>query len=237
MPANSGHNVDLLYDRPAALDADLIFGADYVPPRNDVVMRATLPLPVASVVFIPPARLELLAELPGLMVSTLILRPSVPLNVGVASLPGVVLTGEVRYASRTQRPTVGQTADEWQQAVQHEGGAAQRQQDATATPAGWGAAWQRGAVSVHGIAHRLPPVLVAAPLLRRTGQQQAKRQPLDRKAERAQRRGQRHQSGHKCPFVSRFKEKRHQEKHRKQADTMAGSQREPFMGGPCLAEH
>lgn len=168
-----GHNVDLLYDRPAALDADLIFGADYVPPRNDVVMRATLPLPVASVVFIPPARLELLAELPGLMVSTLILRPSVPLHVGVASLPGVVLTGEVRYASRTQRPKVGQTANEWQQAVHSQDGAAQGQQDATATPAGWDPVWQRASDLTHRIAHRLPPVLVAAPLQRRTGQQQA----------------------------------------------------------------
>lgn len=175
MPVNPGQNVDLLYDRPAATDADLVFGADYVPPRNDVVVQATLPLPVASIAFIPPTRLEVLAELPGLTVSTLILRPSVPLNVGVASLPGVVLTGEVRYASRTQRPTVGQTAHVWQQAAQREDGAAQGQQDATAMPAGWGAAWQRGAVSAHGIAHRLPPVLVAALLLRRTGQQQATR--------------------------------------------------------------
>lgn len=167
--------VDLLFDQAAAADANLVFGANYIAPRDDVTVRATLPLPVVVIKFIPPARAELLAELPGLTVSTLILRPSVPLNVGVASLPGVVFTGEVRYASRTQRPTVGQTAHEWQQAVQHEDGAAQRQQDATATPAGWGAAWQRGAVSVHGIAHRLPPILVAAPLLRRTGQQQATR--------------------------------------------------------------
>ncbi|WP_124982698.1 hypothetical protein [Ralstonia solanacearum] len=175
MPANSGQNVDLLYDRPAATDANLIFGADYLPPRNDVVVQATLPLPVASIAFIPPARLEVLAELPGLTVSTLVLRPSVPLHVGVASLPGVVLTGEVRYASHTQRPTVGQTAHEWQQAAQGEDGAAQGQQDATATPAGWSALWQRAGVSVHGIAHRLPPVLVAAPLQHRTGQQQATR--------------------------------------------------------------
>ncbi|CAM5794018.1 hypothetical protein OPEN69S_03376 [Ottowia pentelensis] len=175
MPVSPGHNVDLLYDRPAALDADLIFGAGYVPPRNDVVVQATLPLPVASVVFIPPARLELLAALPSLTVSTLILRPSVPLNVGAASLPGVVLTGEVRYVSRTQRPTVGQTAHEWQQAAQTEEGATQGQQDAAATPAGWGAVWQRAERSMHGIAHRLPPVLIAAPLQRRTGQQQATR--------------------------------------------------------------
>ena len=167
--------VDLLFDQPAAADANLVFGANYIAPRDDVTVRATLPLPVVVIKFIPPARAELLAELPGLTVSTLILRPSVPLNVGVASLPGVVFTGEVRYASRTQRPTVGQTAHEWQQAVQREDGAVQGQQDATATPAGWGAVWQRGGVSVHGIAHRLPPILVAAPLLRRTGQQQATR--------------------------------------------------------------
>lgn len=175
MPVNSGQNVDLLFDRPAALDADLVFGADYVPPLSDVVVLATLPLPVVSIAIIPPARLEVLAELPSLAVSTLVLRPSVPLHVGVASLPGVVLTGEVSYTSRTQRPTVGQTAHEWQQAVQREGGAAQRQQDATATPAGWCAAWQRARDLTHGIAHRLPPVLMAAPLLRRTGQQQATR--------------------------------------------------------------
>ena len=175
MPANSGQNVDLLFDRPAATDADLIFGADYVPPRNEVTVLATLPLPGASIHFIPPARLDVLAALPGLTVSTLILRPSVPLNVGAASLPGVVLTGEVRYVSRTQRPTVGQTAHEWQQATQTEEGATQGQQDAAATPAGWGAVWQRAERSMHGIAHRLPPVLVAAPLQRRTGQQQATR--------------------------------------------------------------
>lgn len=175
MPPNPGQNIDLLFDRPAATDADLIFGAAYVPPRNDVTLKATLPLPVASIRFIPPARLDVLAELPGLKVSTLILRPSVPLNVGVASLPGVMLTGEVRYASRTQRPTVGQTAHEWQQAAQSEEGAVQGQQDAADTPAGWGAVWQRASASRHGIAHRLPPVLVAAPLQRRTGQQQATR--------------------------------------------------------------
>ena len=173
MPANSGQNVDLLFDQPAATDANLVFGANYIAPSNDVTVRATLPLPVASIAFILLAQLDVLAELPGLTVSTLTLRPSVPINVGVASLPGVVLTGEVRYASRTQRPTVGQTAHEWQQAAQREDGAAQSQQDATATPAGWGAVWQRAGVSVHGIAHHLPPVLVAAPLQRRTGQQQA----------------------------------------------------------------
>ena len=175
MPTNSGQNVDLAFDRPAAQDAELIFGADYVPPRNDMAVQATLPPPVASIHFIPPARLEVLAALPGLTVSTLILRPSVPLHVGTASLPGVVFTGELHYTSRTQRPTVGQTASAWQQATQTEDGATWGRQDATAAPAGWGARWQRGNVSAHGVAHRLPPVLLALPMQRRAGQQQATR--------------------------------------------------------------
>ena len=57
MPTNSGQNVDLPFDRPAAQNATLVFGADYVPPRNDVVVQATLPPPVASIHFIPPALL------------------------------------------------------------------------------------------------------------------------------------------------------------------------------------
>jgi hypothetical protein len=165
---------DLLFDRPAATDANLLFGANFVAPRNDLTIIAALPWPAATIKFIPPARAELLAELPRPSVRSLVLRPSVPLTEG-ASLPGVVFTGEVRYASHTQRPTVGQTAHAWQQAEQREDGAAQGQQDATATPAGWGAVWQRAGESLHGIAHRLPPILVAAPLLRRTGQQQATR--------------------------------------------------------------
>ena len=101
--------VDLLFDQPAATDANLVFGANYIAPRDDVTVQATLPLPVVTIKFIPPARAELLAQLPGLTVQSLVLRPSVPLNVGAsagASLPGVVFTGEVRYASHTQRPTV-----------------------------------------------------------------------------------------------------------------------------------
>ena len=123
--------VDLLFDQPAATDADLMFGANYVAQRDDVTVRATMPLPVIAIKFIPPARAELLAELPGLTVRSLVLRPSVPLNVGTgagASLPGVVFTGEVRYASHTQRPTVGQTSHHWQVAHQTEDGADHGQQ-------------------------------------------------------------------------------------------------------------
>ncbi len=167
--------VNLLFDQPAAADADLVFGAGFAPPRDDVVVLASLPLPVVSIKFIPPARAELLAELPALTVSTLLLRPSVPLDVEGASLPGVVFSGEVRYYSRTQRPTVGQTAHPWQVAKQTEDGAAQGQQDAAATPAGWAAFWRRTLGIPQGIEHRLPPVLAAAPEQRGARHQDATR--------------------------------------------------------------
>ena len=170
--------VDLLFDQPAATDANLVFGANYIAPRDDVTVQATLPLPVVTIKFIPPARAELLAQLPGLTVQSLVLRPSVPLNVGAgagASLPGVVFTGEVRYASHTQRPTVGRTSHLWQVAKQTEDGAKQGQQDAAATPAGWKTFWRRTIAAPQGVYHRLPPVLASLPAQRRTGHQQARR--------------------------------------------------------------
>lgn len=167
--------VDLLFDQPAATDANLVFGANYIAPRDDVVVLASLPLPVVAIKFIPPARAELLAELPALTVSTLLLRPSVPLDVAGASLPGVVFSSEVRYFSRTQRPTVGQTAHPWQLARQTEDGATQGQQDAAATPAGWDTFWRRTLSVPQGIEHRLPPVLAAAPEQRGARHQDATR--------------------------------------------------------------
>ena len=167
--------VDLLFDQPAATDANLVFGANYIAPRDDVVVLASLPLPVVAIKFIPPARAALLAELPALTVTTLLLRPSVPLDVTGASLPGVVFSGEVRYYSRTQRPTVGQTAHAWQVAAQTEDGSTQGQQDAAATPAGWDTFWRRTLGVPQGIEHRLPPVLAAAPEQRGARHQDATR--------------------------------------------------------------
>ena len=170
--------VDLLFDQPAATDAHLVFGAGYRPPRNDLSLSAVLPLPAVAIKFIPPARAELLAELPGLTVQSLVLRPSVPLALGSAigaHLPGVVFLGEVAYASRTQRPTVGKTQHPWQVARGSQDGAAQAQQDATARPAGWQTHWLPTESQPHGVAHRLPSVLASAPEQRRTKQQQASR--------------------------------------------------------------
>ena len=166
--------VDLLFDQPASTDADLVFGAGFIAPRDDVVLLISLPLPVVAIKFIPPARAELLAELPALAVSTLLLRPSVPLDVVGASLPGVVFSGEIRYYSRTQRPTVGRTSHLWQVAKQTEDGAKQGQQDTAATPAGWKTFWRRTIAAPQGVDHRLPPVLASLPAQHRTGQQQAR---------------------------------------------------------------
>ncbi len=167
--------VDLLFDQPASADANLVFGANFIAPRDDVVVLASLPLPVVAIKFIPPARAALLADLPALTVTTLLLRPSVPLHVTGASLPGVVFSGEVRYYSRTQRPTVGQTAHPWQVAAQTEDGSTQGQQDAAATPAGWDTFWRRTLGVPQGIEHRLPPVLAAAPEQRGARHQDATR--------------------------------------------------------------
>lgn len=165
---------NLLFDQPAATDADLVFGANYIAPRDDVTLQALLPLPVVAIKFIPPAKAELLAELPALTVSTLLLRPSVPLTQG-ATLPGVVFSGEARYSSHTQRPTVGQTVHAWQLAKQAESGSTQGQEDASATPVGWNNPWQRSSGIPHGIEHKLPPVLIAAPEQREARHQDATR--------------------------------------------------------------
>jgi hypothetical protein len=172
--APESQQADLLFDRPAATDANLLFGADFVPPRNDLRVHANLPAPAVAIKFIPPARVELLAELPRPTVRSLVLRPSVPLTQG-ASLPGIVCTGEVRYYSRTQRPTVGETRHAWQATRATEEGSTQPQQHARATPVGWCGLWHDAAGAPEGIAHRLPPVLQAAHQQRRTGHQEASR--------------------------------------------------------------
>lgn len=155
--------VDLVFDQPAATDAHLVFGATYVAPRDDIRLSAVLPPPTVTIKFLPPARAELLASLPGLSVRSLVLRPSVPLNLGTgegASLPGVVFTGSVNYLSHTQRPTVGQSRQGWQVADRTEGGAAQSQQDALASRDGRQNRWERASGAQQGIEHRLPAVLV-----------------------------------------------------------------------------
>ena len=100
--------VDLRFGQPAPTDANLLFGADFVAPRNEITVQAVLPPPLADLRCIPNARLDLYAALPAPTVLAL-LRPSLPLVLGGATgavLPGVVLSADLHYFSRTQRPTV-----------------------------------------------------------------------------------------------------------------------------------
>jgi len=55
---------DLRFDRPVATDADLVFGADFVAPRNDLTLLASLPGLRVQIRCIPPVRVELQAALP-----------------------------------------------------------------------------------------------------------------------------------------------------------------------------
>ncbi|QTD44964.1 hypothetical protein [Ottowia testudinis] len=183
--ANTADTADLRFELPAATDAvraDLVFGASFEAPRNALNLQVVLPLPTARIHFIPPARVALQAILPLPAIRSLVLRPSVPLFVGGepgtsrgATLPGLVCRGEVRYVSHTQRPTVGKTTALWQVALQTENGATQGQQDGHSGPVGWSTPWQQASSLPQGIAHPLPPVLVAIVEQRSSGMQQAAR--------------------------------------------------------------
>ena len=108
MPEAESQQANLLFDRPAATNADLLFGADFVPPRADLTLWAALPLPTLAARFIPPTRAELLAQLPLLTVSTLVLRPSVPLAVGGNTAARLRITGaDIRVITPKPRRTRG----------------------------------------------------------------------------------------------------------------------------------
>lgn len=166
--------IDLLFGRPTATDANLLFGADTIASRTALTIAAALPLPAATIKFIPPARATLRADLPPPTVRSLVLRPSVPLTQS-ARLPGVVFIGEVRYYSRTQRPTVRRTAHRWQIATPSEDGVSVGQHDAVATPAGWNTQWRPALRLLQRIEHGLPSVLQAAPETRRAPHRDAGR--------------------------------------------------------------
>lgn len=168
---------DLRFDRPVATDADLLFGADFVAPRNDLTLLATLPGLTVQIRCIPPVRVELQAALPP-PTGSVWLRPSVPLQLGTgpsARLPDLVVTGEVRYDSHTARPKVGSTQSPWRGTRSAEDGATLRAQDSQATPAGWRSPWQEASRAPVGLVHRLPPVLEVLDPIRCIGYQAAAR--------------------------------------------------------------
>lgn len=133
-------DADLLFQTPATGSADLVFGgADPVGPvRVDIAITGSFePLTVSA---------------------------------GVAMVADVAITGSfepltvsasAEYRSNTQRPTVGATRARHQVATGTQSGATHRQQDTSASPAGWAAFWQRATGLAPGIEHRMPPTLRA----------------------------------------------------------------------------
>lgn len=129
---------DLLFESPATGSADLVFGG---------------PDPVG------PALVEIA-----------ITGSFEPLTVsaGLGTVTDVTITGSfepltvsasAEYRSNTQRPTVAVTRSSHQVAQPTSTGAKHRQHDATASPHGWEAFWQRATGLTPGVEHRLPSVL------------------------------------------------------------------------------
>jgi len=142
--------VDLRFSRPAATDAELVFGAHLAASSREIAIHAAL----------PPATMQAW------------LRPR--LNCAVdAILPGLAFSAGLHYLSLTQRPTVGRTTHRSQAARQMEEGVAHAQQDGEHSQALWSARWRQSRAHLHGIAHRLPPVLLAFSLERRAAHQDA----------------------------------------------------------------
>lgn len=81
--------------------------------------------------------------------------------------------GEIRYFTRTQRPTVARTRDAWQVGRATEDGSRLAHQDARTRPAGWAGLWQAATKSDTGIEHRMPDVLRADVLMRAARHQEA----------------------------------------------------------------
>ena len=118
--------VDLLFDQPAATDANWCSGRA-TSPRDDVVVLANPRCHCRSSRSNSSHRRgpKCWAELPGLTVRTLVLRPSVPFERGGwrwGEPAGVVFTGEVRYYV-THPASDGRPgpSHHWQAAAQTEG--------------------------------------------------------------------------------------------------------------------
>lgn len=124
---------DLLFESPATGSADLVFGG------SDPVGPALVEIAITG-------------SFEPLTVSA-----------GVAMIAEVAITGSfepltvsasAEYRSNTQRPTVAATRSSHQVAQPTSTGAEHRQHDATASPHGWEAFWQRATGLTPGVEHR-----------------------------------------------------------------------------------
>lgn len=133
-------DADLLFESPATGSADLVFGgADPVGPAlvEIAITGSFEPLTVSAGL--------------GMVTSVVITGSFEPLTVSASA----------EYRSNTQRPTVGATSARHQVATGTQSGATHRQQDTSASPAGWAAFWQRATGLAPGVEHRMPPTLRA----------------------------------------------------------------------------
>lgn len=146
--------VALVFSKSAPAGPDLLFGFDDVAsiPRADIHVAATLPLPTLRATFAPLAEIQIGAQLPGPTLAVEV-RPVTRVEAAFA-LPGPVLSCEVEYRSNAQRPTVAATRSSHQVAQPTSTGAEHRQHDATASPHGWEAFWQRATGLTLGVEHR-----------------------------------------------------------------------------------
>lgn len=131
---------DLLFESPATGSADLVFGG------SDPVGPALVEIAITG-------------SFEPLTVSA-----------GVAMVADVAITGSfepltvsasAEYRSNTQRPTVAATRSSHQVAQPTSTGTTHRQQDTSASPAGWAAFWRRATGLAPGVEHRMPPTLRA----------------------------------------------------------------------------
>lgn len=127
-------STNLLFERSPATNADLVFGQADAIARADLAITGTLPGLVATLTFIPPVEVGVVATLPPLQVAVN-LRHSQPVSL-VGTLPGLVFAAEANYLTNTQRPTVSDITTTAQVAAPTQFGVSQPEHHASRTLTG-----------------------------------------------------------------------------------------------------
>lgn len=148
----------LKFELPASKNTDLIYGETFTPTIKQISLQANLPKISALFSLIPPTKAAFESTLPTLQVSSLVVRPSLPLQ-QLATLPDLTCTGECTYLSNTARPTIHRQTSDWQVGELRENGIKHHQQAGVASPAGSQAFWERAERVKIGVQHLLPPIL------------------------------------------------------------------------------
>lgn len=138
-----GATVNLLFLQEASSSTDLVFGGE------TSVGPGLVGIQVAG-------------ELPGLNV-WIEAKVAQPVML-TGQMPGMTMDASAAYSSNTARPTVASRSSAHQVAASAPAGPQMRQQSASASPAGWGAFWQRATGLQPGVEHRLPDVLKPSPV-------------------------------------------------------------------------